>query len=98
MTGWFSLNVQVTVALIGGLIVAVGWFVNAWRDRVDQRRARLERVRDGLTAHRAEVFRTMGPERREAMYTDYVSLQLQAFALRKTAVAVIHTELGRAYA
>ena len=95
MTGWFSLNVQVTVALIGGLIVAVGWFVNAWRDRVDQRRARLERVRDGLTALRAEVFRTMGPERREAMYTDYVSLKIQAIALGKAAVSAIDAELGR---
>ena len=176
MTDWFTLNVQVTVALIGGAIVAFGWFVNAWRDRADQRRARIERVRDVQTAlaaeilpylealelfdlnqhlinmveriwgdedyvpvvpterndtvfrailpniHllpepvirpvvryysqlfaieaiiedlRSEVFKTMGPERREAMYADYISLKLQAIALGKSAVSAIDVELGR---
>jgi len=176
MYGWFTLNVQVTVALIGGAIVAVGWFVNAWRDRRERWRARDERVRDVQTAlaaeilpylealnlfdlgqhlnemveriwadetyvpvvptecndtvfrailpniHllpesvirpvvryysqifaieaiiedlRSEVFRTMGPERREAMYADYVSLKIQAIALGNAAVSAIDGELGR---
>jgi len=55
MTDWFTLNVQVTVALIGGAIVAFGWFVNAWRDRLAAKRARLERVREFQAALAAEI-------------------------------------------
>ncbi|MCB1369037.1 MAG: hypothetical protein KDK00_14825 [Rhodobacteraceae bacterium] len=55
MQPFLSLDVKVTVALIGAAIVAVGWFVNAWRDRQAERRARKERVRDVQTALAAEI-------------------------------------------
>ncbi|NOX72719.1 MAG: hypothetical protein GXP03_03530 [Alphaproteobacteria bacterium] len=170
-----SLDVKVTVALIGGFVVALGWFANAARDRRAERRRRIEKVRDVQTAIAAEIvpylealelfdlnqhladmvdimrgdgeyipmvpterndtvfrailpnihilpegvirpvvryysqlfaieaiiedlrsdaFAAMGADRRETIYSDYISLKIQALNLGQQAVDAIRIELG----
>ena len=50
-----TLDAKITVALIGAAVVALGWFVNSWRDRKAMQRRRIERRRDVQSAIAAEI-------------------------------------------
>ena len=55
MTPEVALDPRILAALIGGLVVAMGWVIASWRERGSARRTRLQREADLRIALGAEI-------------------------------------------